>query len=242
MASPATEEAVLLWKVRHGDHGFVLRMFTLSGGIRPFILQGVKGKKAALSAYLFPLSILELELSGGKSGSMGRIAELRPAIDVSDLRFDVHKNAIATLIAEILNKCIAEGQSESMLYYFIKMSVRQLANARQMGNFHLSFLIHLSHYLGFLPQLKGQTHRPLFLDLREGLFVAQRPLHLDYLEQYFTEKWMEFIKMAPEDSASISLRRSERREILEQILKFYAIHLPGTQRLKTPEVLVSLYD
>ena len=78
-----------------------------------------------------------------------------------------------------------------------------------------------------------------FLDLREGRFVRQRPLHLDYIESYFAGLWMDIMDNGADIS---SLRRSDRRELLEQMLRYYALHLQGMKSLRSLDVLHELYN
>lgn len=240
MVETGKEEAIFLWKVRHTDHGFVVRMLTQSMGIRPFLLQGIKGKKSALTAYMFPLAVLALETSIDNTKGIPRIKAIEPAFDLSCLRFDFDKNAIAAFLAEVLHRTLPEQEGDLRLYAFIRMAARSLAETKESANFHLIFLIQLTQYLGFYPSLTP-NFKSGFLDFREGSFTATRPMHLDYIEPYFVQLWIEIMQCGFEDIGKIKLRRETRREILNQILRFYALHLQGMGHIRSLEVLEEMY-
>jgi DNA repair protein RecO (recombination protein O) len=239
MAEAITDEGVFLWKVRHGDHGFVVRFFTRQGGAQSLLMQGIKGRKSSLSAYLFPLSILELEIAAHQGKGMLRLKDLRLTSDAGRLQFDVHKHAVAGFLAELLYRALPEQHPDSTLFAFLKYSASELNQRENIANFHLSFLLQLSHFLGFYPQREEHPSGTQFLDLREGRFVRQRPLHLDYIESYFAGLWMDIMDNGADIS---SLRRSDRRELLEQMLRYYALHLQGMKSLRSLDVLHELYN
>jgi DNA repair protein RecO (recombination protein O) len=82
------------------------------------------------------------------------------------------------------------------------------------------------------------SERSNFLDLQEGQFVAERPLHAHYLEHEHSQIISHLLKvMQPAELSQIRLNQETRRILLHSMEKFYALHIQDFGTMKTLPVL-----
>lgn len=232
-----SDSAIFLHKIKYGDSGLVLKLYTKHGGYQSFLIQGLKGKKKSIPALLHPLAELELTFSKPLKGSLNRIKEIQPSQPLHNIRNDFYKSSLAYFVAEVILKSIQESEPNTDLYNYLSLSIHLLDSTEKSGNFHLIFLLRLSQFLGFYPQ--GKFTRNQFFDLQEGSFTLLRPQHLHYLEQH-DAKLMSTIITEGFDFLNEPLARVDRKTLLENLLKYYRIHVPNFGTLKSLEVLQDL--
>jgi DNA repair protein RecO (recombination protein O) len=232
-----SDRGILLHKVKYGDSGLILKMYTKEHGSVSFLVQGLKGKNKSVPAIMHPLAELDLEYLDRPKSELKRLKEVQLHTPFHAIRSDLQKSGIAFFLAEVLLKCLKENEANPSLYSFVRTSIELLNTTERIGNFHLVFLIRLSKFLGFYP-LGKYTGREFF-DLQEGLFTRIRPMHISYVEQIEAKKISE-ISSTGYDFLYEKLHRDERNKILEAVIKFYQIHVEGFGSLKTLKVLQEL--
>ena len=79
------------------------------------------------------------------------------------------------------------------------------------------------------------------LDLQEGSFIAQQPLHPHFLEGKPAQVISQVLKvMQPEELEQIKLNSETRRKILFPLESFYALHIQDFGVMRTLPVFVTL--
>jgi DNA repair protein RecO (recombination protein O) len=105
-----------------------------------------------------------------------------------------------------------------------------------VSGFHIHFSLELMHHLGIFPQLNHSSGAPYF-NLREGMFVSTLPIHPDYLDEVESERLYMFITARDRVMEEVYSSARVRRVMLEIILHYYRLHLPGFGELRSPDVL-----
>ena len=108
------------------------------------------------------------------------------------------------------------------------------------ANFHLVFLIRLSRFLGFYPNLENYTEGCYF-DLMNACFVHEQPLHGMFLRPQEASHIRLLTRMNYETMHLFSMSRAERSRCLEIICEYYRLHLPDFPELKSLAVLQELF-
>jgi DNA repair protein RecO (recombination protein O) len=125
------------------------------------------------------------------------------------------------------------------LFRFTETCIRFLNDSEQdYVNLHLYFLLELSRYLGFEPQNNYSTERCYF-DCREGLF-SNYPLSFP-LGLNATESGL-FSRSLSQSLLQTRITNQERRILLDSILAYFKMHIPGFNDLKSLDVLRVLND
>ena len=197
---------------------------------------GTQNSKGKPKTSLHPLSILEIETSRGK-GSLARIKEMTNQAPFLNIIEDFRKTSILMFLNEVLMRCLADYQEDRDLFDFIERTCLELnAKDGEVNNFHLKFLFQLSSNLGFYPNGQYSTEEPYF-DLIEGVFSSSTPLHSNFISGEQTPLFSRFLENQEGDEEEIPLSNKERRDLLDQLLLYYRIHIENFNELKSREVL-----
>ena len=235
-------QAIVLHSLKYGETRLIVDMFTRSMGRQSFIVSIPKSTKAIIKKQLFqPLSILEIEFDSRPKVQLQKLADVRLASPFSSIPFHAHKLSISLFLAEFLYYALCGEQENELLFDYVANSLLWLDGQQdRFSNFHLVFLMRLSRFLGFYPNLDHYQSGDYF-DLRESMFQSAPPVHRDFL---FPEEANKVQLMMRMDFPTMHLYRmshDDRNRLLEVTLKYYRLHLPDFPELKSVSVLQELY-
>lgn len=108
------------------------------------------------------------------------------------------------------------------------------------SNFHIVYMMHLTRFVGFYPNLDNCAANAYF-DLRSGCFTAGQPSHNDFLKPDEASRIATLMRMRYETMHLFSFSRNERNRCVELILKYYRLHVPDFPELKSTGVLQELF-
>lgn len=256
-------EGFVLREIRYGDTASIVKIYTRDKGLRSFIVKGLRpsGGRSGRSSRnrqakvgLFPL--LELEFTyeeRRESQTLYALRQFRPLGRAQELYADVSKVCMLTFIAEVLGKCLAEGQADEGLYDFIAAFVQRLdAAEKPYGHYHIWFLLMLSRYLGCYPQVADVLYDTpgLVFDLQEGRFC--RPAGVSSAASVAasatasapsTAAQALFRLLADPDGAEEKLRLmggAERQGLLHLLVQYYTVQF-SLSEIKSYAVLQEVY-
>ena len=190
--------------------------------------------------YFQPMTILNVNLERSPRQHMSRIKEAQIAIPYSSISLDGDKMAITFFLAEFMNYATRSMHTDALLYDFVEQSLTWLdASNKGIANFHLMFMVRMSLFLGFRPDMSTYEEGALF-DLREGIFCTTAPLHSDFLNAEDAKKMQILMRMSPSNLHLFPLSRNERNRIIDITLMYYRLHIPQFGEMKTLEVLREL--
>jgi len=157
----------------------------------------------------------------------------------NEVLFDVVKNAVAMYIVELLQLSLKEPEANPELFYLIEDTLKQLdrGNAIFTANLPLYFTLHLGSELGF--QLQGSYSKATpILDLMEGSFTTDIPLHPHYLSGEAARITSQISNILfYNDLEEIQLTRSMRRELLLAYQHFMALHISAFRKMQSLPIL-----
>ena len=137
-----TTKAVILTSLKYGDTSLIVKAFTLSDGLKTYLLKGVlSAKKGKMRAALFqPLTQLELVANHRNKGTLESIREAKVSYHYQTLHTHITKNALTLFLAEMLGNSIHEEEQNVALFHFLEASLQLLDLHEEIANFHLYFL------------------------------------------------------------------------------------------------------
>jgi DNA repair protein RecO (recombination protein O) len=218
-------------------------MYTEDFGRASYLVAGTHGKRAKVPrALLLPLSILEMEVEHLNNRDLHRIREAKSGYFFTRLYRHPVKNAIALFLAEILYRVIQERESNRPLFDYLCRSIKWLEMADDgIANFHLTFLLQLSAYLGIRPN--GDAYRSgCFFDLLNGVFTDHIPAHSHYLNREESIVFQRLLRINYENMAVYSFTGQERTEIIRHIIQYYRLHLSDFPEIKSLAVMHGLFN
>lgn len=242
-----TTKAVILRTVKYGETSLIISAYTELYGLQSYIVQGVRtsSKKGAGKAnYFQPGSMLELIVYHHDLKNLQRIKEFKWSYLYERVFADVIKNSVLLYMVELLQKCVKQPENNPDLFYFMEDALIQLDKASETvtANFPLYFALHLANFFGF--QLNTEdADKYAILDLQEGSFVSTYPQHVYYADGKTAELIRELLKaMQPHELTEIPMNYLQRRQLLETLEAYYALHIPEFGKLKTLPVLQQIME
>ena len=210
-------QAIVLHSLKYGETRLIVDMFTRSYGRLSFIVslpKSPKGQKLSDARLLHPFSTIP---------------------------FSQHKLSISLFVAEFLYYALRGEQQNALLFDYVIDSIQWLDGQDiRFANFHLVFLMRLSRFLGFYPNLDDYSAGDYF-DLRESVFLPAPPVHRDFLQPEEAQKVQLMMRMDYATMHLFQMSHTERNRLLEVALTYYRLHLPDFPELKSLSVLQELY-
>ena len=218
-------------------------MFTVLEGRISFITRIPKTAKGKIKKQYFqPLTLLDLEFDFRPRTSLQRIKDVRILCPYGSIPFDPVKSTILLFLSEFLYYVTHGEQQNAHLFNYVKASMEWLDEAEQgYANFHLVFMMRLSRFVGFFPNLDAFQEDACF-DLRNATFTSHVPLHSDYLLPLDAAQINKLIRMDYENMHLFRLSRHDRNRISDIVLHYYRIHVPDMPELKSFHVLRELFS
>jgi DNA repair protein RecO (recombination protein O) len=235
-------KGIVLRSIKYGDTSLVVTMLTEAFGIQSYLVNGVRKhtKKGSGRANLFqPAALLDLVVYHNELKNMQRIREFKWLRLCQHIFSDVTKNAVALFMVELLAKCLKQPEANEDLFYFCEDSLIALDESSETvaANLPLFFALHLAGFFGFRIDDQYSSQHP-FLDLAEGTFVVERPVHLRYLEGKQALITSEILKVRqPAELSEIRLHAEFRRGLLYAYEDYYSLHIQEFGKMKTLPVL-----
>ena len=235
--------AVVLFTLKYNDSSVIVHTFTEESGRMAFLLRRPKSHKAKVKNVLFqPMSLLDLDIDVPAKGGLCYIRDVQPVCPFSSIPFDPLKLSVTLFLSEYLSKVLKEEAENRPLFSYLENSIQWLDETDAVpANFHLVFLMRLSRFLGLYPNLEDY-HEGDFFDMQNGCFVTAQPFHNQYLRGEQAKHIMTLMRMNYETMHVFKMNRNERNEILDGLLTYYSIHIPGSADLKSLAVLKELFD
>lgn len=233
---------IILHQLKYTDSGIVTQIYTRKFGRQSFLIRGIRNKKAGKHNIHFqPLSILDLVMYYKESRGMQTIKDFSVAYTPVDIHNNIKKSSIAIFLGEVLNSVLMEESPHEEMFDYIKSAVLYFDNCKErFANFHIAFLAGLCSYLGIEPG-KRQNDEKIFFDMMNGHFVTVPPVHGNYIGKDNSDILAEFFSSTWDKMDEIVLSGSKRNEVLDSILKYYSIHLPGLKKIKSLEILKDVF-
>ena len=236
----------MLHSLKYGESRLIVDMFTREHGRLSFGVNIPKTGRARIKKQYFqPLTLLNIDAEVRQQQEVQKLKDATMLSPASSLLTTPSKLAIALFVAEFLYHALKDEQCNTQLFDYIRSSIEWLDSREdRYANFHLVFLMHLSRFLGFFPNLSGkdETGRGMYFDLRGAAFCPDAPPHHDYLMPEEAGRIALMMRMDYGTMHLFRLSRAERNRTLEIIETYYRLHLPSLPELRSLPVLRELFE
>lgn len=233
-------EAIVLHALKYGERQMIVDMFTREHGRLSFIVSLPRSERSKLKKqYLQPLTLLQIEADIRPQAQLQKLRDVGLLQPLPSLLSHAEKLSVGLFISEFLYHALKGEQRNELLFDYVRGSLEWLDGTQgPVANFHLVFLMRLSRFLGFYPNLEDEGD---YFDLRGAVFTAQPPLHRDFLLPQESTHIRLLMRMDYSTMHLFRLSRLERARILEILLLYYRLHLPAFPELRSLSVLKDLY-
>ena len=217
--------ALVISSIKYGDSSLITTCFTKYYGLRSYLLKGIlSSRKGKLSKGMFQtFGLLSLISNHKKKEGLNFINEARINKPIKSIHTSVFKSTVVIFLSEVLKSVLKEEKEKNEeLYNFLEVMILWLDSKNFNPNFHLKFLIDLTRYIGFYPNTSDYNY-PYF-DLNNGSFSnkinSENIILGDDLKNF-----RNLIKLNFDQIEMLSLTKKIRKNLLDQLMIYYGIHL-----------------
>jgi len=247
-------KGIVFHSVKYSETSVIVKIYTELFGIQSYLFKGVHSPKSKTRPGLFqPMTLLDLVVYHKEKQSLQHAREVHLARPYHTLPFDIRKSSVALFMNELVYKTIREEEANPDLFVFLWNTCILLDDtADPVSAFPLFFALRFCHYLGIFP-LSNHSNQFTIFNLREGVFQAAIPDHQNYLDPENSKLLHTMLEVCggnPEDHETlpgyaamlyadpfIRLKAETRNRLLETLLLYYRLHLPGFKGLQSHHIL-----
>lgn len=238
-----TTRGIVFNQVKYGETSIIAKIYTRHSGLQSFLIRGARSKHARIrSAHLQHLTLIEMEVNQRSNKEIQYLKSLKILHPFRDIPFNVKKSAIAVFLNEVLYKVIREEEPNPELFSFLFNGIQLLdLKTGSLSLFHHLFLVRLSRYLGFYPR-DNRSSRLENFNLQEGEFTdvsgTENLIATPPLSHYLHELML----INFEDLDGLVIPAASRQGLLEMLLNYYRLHIPGFVNVKSHLVLAEVFS
>jgi len=232
-------KGIVFHSLKYSETSIIVKIYTELFGIQSYLIKGIRSSKSKIKPGLFQsLTMLDLVVYHKEKQSLQSVKEVGLAYPFNTIPFDIRKSSVALFINELAYKAIREEEPNPELFGFLWQTCLKLDEAEESVSwFHIFFAFQLMQYLGIMPQNNHSICCPIF-NLREGLFQASIPNHPQYLDPVNSENFAAMLNASRNPSSIFRPPSSvPRTQLLETILLYYQLHLPGFKGVQSHHIL-----
>lgn len=235
---------IIIRTVKYGDNGLVVTLLSRDQGLVSLFVKSVGGKKSKFKpAILQRMNIVDFVISGRLTENRtGYLKEVCMAHIYKEIPFDIKKSSIVFYMCDLLAACITGNESDTNLYDFVEQTLLWLDLVGSgYANLPIYFTLELCRQLGFYPDTKTYTPASIF-DMEDGVFKMQAPSHPNYIDQPTSAALNKLCHTTLAEIGNLKLDNSQRRNLLDGLLDYYRVHLPGMRKTESHMVLREILE
>lgn len=234
-------KAIVLSSLKYSDTSLIVKCYTQEEGLKSYLIKGVlKAKKGGIKiAYFQPLTQLKIQANHSRRGALNALKEVQISYPYTTIYKDIVKQSVVLFLSEMLSYSIKEEERNHSLYEYLETGLIWLDVHDKIANFHLLFLLNLTRFLGFYPDLLDED--AFGFDLLEGSYTEEfSGKNVISGNNFYQFKKLLGINFDGIDKISFS--KQERQLILKIIIRYYELHLEGFKSPKSLQILETVFS
>lgn len=230
--------------VKHNDKNNVVTLFTRERGRIPLLSAAGGGSRSARmrNSRIQLLSVVEADINFHGNKNLQKLGDVAPAVVWRTIYYNPIKSTLAMFLSEFLNRYLYDSSPDPALWDFIYASLDYLDRLeRGLGNFHIWFMIRFLEFAGIYPDLTDYERGDIF-SLRQGILLPSTQIEKDTLSPEETAYLTTLQRINSRNMHLFRFTSAQRRQLLEKIMHYYAIHFPGMSHFKSYEIMKEIFS
>jgi DNA repair protein RecO (recombination protein O) len=226
---------IVFHQVKYSETSLIVKIYTEQFGLQSYMIRGIRSKKSLIKpALLQPFTLIDLVVYHKEKKDLQHIKEIQIAYPFKSIPFDIRKSSVLIFLNEILIHVIREQESNPGLFQFIYNSIESFDLMDQgIADFHLRFMMELTRHLGFYPKNNFSAETCAF-NMQEGIFTHQTLSSNTVIPKPYSDY---FAALASTGAHPVQINPSHRPILLEYMIRYYKLHIPGIHEIKSHSVL-----
>ncbi|MCC1485474.1 DNA repair protein RecO [Winogradskyella immobilis] len=232
---------IVLNKLKYKDYDLIIRTYTEHRGAVSYIAKNaLKPSKTnkVKSVYFQPLMQLSIEENYRSNQSLQYFKDVKSNYIYQSLHTNVYKSAIVLFLSELLAMVLREEEQNKDLYHFLETAFQYLDTEEHFANFHLLFLLKLTRYLGFQPDMPNENSKSF--NLQTGSFEAYSKASYSVSGKSLT-LLKRLLGINFDELNTIKINAAERHDFLNMLLYYFELHLGDFKKPKSLKVLSEIF-
>ncbi len=237
----SSTSAIVLSKIRYKDNDIIVKIFTREYGAISFIVKGsAKSKKSKIKfVYFQELTIVNIQFNFNPNRNLQYIKDLEIKHHYSSSHTDLVKTSVIIFLSEVLSNIITHQKKEVELYDYIEESLIWYDTNHLNSYFHLIFLLELTKYLGFYPDI-SDNHLQYF-NLEEGIYESSKTSKYS-IKDVNLNLFNNILGIKFDSNHLLALNSEEKMEVLNIIITYYKLHINNFKGLKSLDIIRNTYN
>lgn len=228
--------AIVVNTVKYQEKSLIVKCFTLSDGLKSYFVRDAFSnakKSTKKSAYFQPFTLLEIEATHKNKNTLEYFTSTKPLVYRS-ITNDIVKSSFVIFLSEVFNASLKDESKNEDLFLFLETALLWLDENRTNVNFHLVFLMEMTKFLGFYPNVSGSC----FFEMTEGVFTrfesksCLSPVESELLKLLLKQKI---------NTLENPFSNDQRKQLLEIILDYYSLHIENFKKPNSLEVFKEVF-
>ena len=234
-------KAIVLSSLKFGDTSLIVKCYTQEEGVKSYLLRGIlkPKKKGIKAAYFQPLTQLYIVANHNNKNTLNAIKEVRVINPYKTIHTGIVKQSVIMFLSEVLLNSIQEEEQNLALYKYLETALIWFDIHDKIANFHLLFLLNLTGFLGFYPDVSESNKRGF--NLLEGNF-SNNLLDINVISNNDFYQFKKLIGIIFDDIEKVSYSKEERQLVLQVIIKYFKLHLGSFRNPKSLQVLETVFS
>lgn len=231
--------AVVLSAVKYSDSSKIIKLYTEASGVKSFIAKSVYTKNNRKNALFMPLNLIEIIFEDKNQQNLHYFKEASHAHHYQTLYQTPPKTTMTLFLTEILNSVLKEEESNPGLFQYITTSLKEFDKKESAcADFHLWFLINLTKYLGFYPNLKSGAK---YFDLTNGVSSEEIPSEF-YISDSELQNFEKLVFLEFFQQNENNFNQLQRKSLLTTIIRYFELHISDFRHPKSLDVLNQVFE
>ncbi len=231
-----SSSAIVLSKLKYRDNDLIIKLFVRELGLTSFIVRG--GSKKNKTNYFQQLSLLEIEFDYNSKRNLHYFKDFESKYNLKTIHKDFKKMGVIIFLSEVLSKILIHQQKDYHLYDFIEDAIKYYDQNDFSSKFHIVFLMNLSKFLGFYPDVTNNNYQ--YFDLQHGFYLQTKDS--DYIIcNDDLECFNKILGINFDHINTLTLTLVQRKKLLDNIILYYRLHIENFVSVKSLDVLRKLF-
>ncbi len=236
-----TTQGIVLHNIKYADKKIISKIYTKDFGlISASITVGNAPKSKIKAGVIQPLTQIEFVVSLKENRDIQQLSEIKCLFVYTDLQSNFNKLCIAQFLNEILYKSLKEQSPNEALFNLICDTYQWLDKSTDSYvDSHIYFLFELTKHLGFYP-VNNRTNNLCYFDTLEGRFCETTKSFPMGFDHWQSTLFSDLFSYSVSNQKKIT--RTERVALLDCLLHYYKMQIPGLIEIRSYNVLQEMIN
>ena len=233
--------AIVLSKIRYKDNDIIVKLFTKEYGAISFIVKGSQNSKKNKIKYVYfqELTILEIQFNYNLKRDLQYIKDIEIKHNYTSSHTDLVKVSVIMFLSEVLSNVITHQKRDIQLYNYIEQSLIWYDINKSNTYFHMIFLIELTRYLGFYPDMLSNNFK--YFNLEGGSYEKSKTSEYSITGDSLN-LFNQILGIKFDSNPLPTLNSKDKMEIINIILTYYKLHINNFKPIKSLEIVKNIFS